>query len=174
MCQAVSVVSGLDPGVSPATHSPQPVPPSTFASISTMRRSSVRMKLVSNGVTSFILNSRSAISRIRIFRDVLSLPSTVKNRSKAPTNTLRPSSPRALLSPRTHARTISRTPRARAFARPALAANHPAAIARVRRAPHSSQGEPAHLAPDLPSRLSPRPSPPTLPPPSHPPHFPYP
>src|SRR6266481_5907906 len=66
MCHAVSVVSGLYPGVSPATHSPQPVTPSTLASTSTMRRSSVRVVLVSNGATSFILTSRNVISRIRI------------------------------------------------------------------------------------------------------------
>src|SRR6266404_273520 len=67
MCQAVSVVSGLYDGVSPATHSPHPVTPSTFASTSTIRRSSVRIVLVSNGATSFILNSRSVISFTRIF-----------------------------------------------------------------------------------------------------------
>ena len=46
MCQAVSVVSGLYAGVSPATHSPQPVTPSTFASTSRMRRTSVRATLI--------------------------------------------------------------------------------------------------------------------------------
>jgi hypothetical protein len=71
MCQAVSVVSGLYEGVSPATHSPQPVTPSTSASTNTMRRSSVRFVLVSNGTTSFILNSRSVISRIRMYCDIL-------------------------------------------------------------------------------------------------------
>src|SRR6266404_3985425 len=72
MCQAVSVVSGLYPGPSPATHSPQPVTPSTSASTKTIRRSSVRIVLVSNGAISFILNSRSLISRIRILDGFLS------------------------------------------------------------------------------------------------------
>src|SRR4030088_3504219 len=70
MCQAVSVVSGLYPGVSPATHSPQPITPSTFTSTNTMRRSSVRIVLVSNGATNFIRSSRSVISRICISCDV--------------------------------------------------------------------------------------------------------
>src|SRR5713101_8279 len=70
MCHAVSVVSGLYPGASPATHSPQPITPSTFASTNTIRRTSVRIVLVSNGATSFIRSSRKVISRICIVRDL--------------------------------------------------------------------------------------------------------
>src|SRR6202790_2733596 len=77
MCQAVSVVSGLYVGVSPATHSPHPLTPSTSASTNTMRRSSVRFVLVSNGVTSFILSSRRVISRIRIRAKSPLLPFTL-------------------------------------------------------------------------------------------------
>src|SRR6266849_2786015 len=70
MCHAVSVVSGLYPGASPATHSPQPFTPSTFASTNTIRRTSVRIVLVSNGATSFIRSSRKITSRICIVRDL--------------------------------------------------------------------------------------------------------
>src|SRR5690348_16299300 len=61
ICHAVSIVSGLYAGVSPATHSPQPATPSTSASTSTIRRVSVRSTLVSKGVTSFMRISRSVI-----------------------------------------------------------------------------------------------------------------
>ena len=52
--QAVSMVSGEYEGRSPATHSPQPMAPSTFTSTRRMRRTVVRPKLVSNGRTSGI------------------------------------------------------------------------------------------------------------------------
>src|SRR5713226_1741714 len=66
MCQAVSAVSGLYEGVSPATHSPQPTTPSTATSVSKILRTVVVSMLVWNGATRFMWSSRSVSCSIRI------------------------------------------------------------------------------------------------------------